>query len=136
VENAEKTPEAQKVEAAEAEELEDEESENLPFPNARVVRIIKTNLKNPHQIKYDVKVAANELLGDILTDISQRMNDEEYFTLSIEHFNKASRKYREIGLQQKRINRIKKILEKQRAELDEIIAEIEVDLPENHSTSR
>lgn len=136
MENAEKTPEAQQVETAEAEDLEDEESENLPFPNARVVRIIKTNLKNPHQIKYDVKVAANELLGEILTDISQRMNDEEYFTLSIEHFNKASRKYREIGLQQKRINRIKKILEKQRAELDEIIAEIEVDLPENHSTSR
>ena len=136
MENAEKTLEAQQAEAVESEELEDEESENLPFPNARVVRIIKTNLKNPHQIKYDVKVAANELLGEILTDISQRMNDEEYFTLSIEHFNKASRKYREIGLQQKRINRIKKILEKQRAELDEIVAEIEVDLPENHSTSR
>jgi len=132
MEDVEKIPEAQ----VEGEELEDEESENLPFPNARVVRIIKANLKNPHQVKYDVKVAANELLGDILTDVSQRMNEEEYFTLSIEHFNKASRKYREIGLQQKRINRIKKILEKQRAELDEIIAEIEVDLPENPSTSR
>lgn len=135
MEDVEKTAVDEQIDAV-AETEEDAESENLPFPNARVVRIIKANLKNPHQVKSDVKLAANEMLGEILTDISQRMNEEEYFTLSIEHFNKAARKYREIGLQQKRINRIKKVLEKQRAELDEIIAEIELDMPENHSTSR
>jgi len=108
---------------------EEAESEHLPFPNARVVKIIKQNLKNPHQIKRDVKLAANVLLGEILADISQSMNEEEYFTLSIEHFNKAARKYREIALNEKRIRRIKKVLEKQRAELDEIVTEIELELP-------
>ncbi|NUN11673.1 hypothetical protein HUU53_03435 [Candidatus Micrarchaeota archaeon] len=120
-------PEMDEINADEIDE--DDESENLPFPNARVVKIIKHNLKNPHQIKKDVKVGANILLGEILTDISQRMDSQPYFSLSVEHFNEAARKYREIGLQQKRIIRIKKVLEKQRAELDEIIAEIELDLP-------
>ena len=119
------------AEELESEELgaEDAESEHLPFPNARVVKIIKQNLRNPHQLKRDVKLAANVLLGEILGDIAQSMNEEEYFTLSIEHFNKAARKYKQIALNEKRIRRIKKVLEKQRAELDEIVTEIELELP-------
>ena len=120
---------AKEGEAAEGEEAEDAESPHLPFPNARVVKIIKENLKREHKVKSDVKVGANELLGQILSDIAQSMDNEEYFTLSVEHFNKAARKYREIHLNQKRILRIKKVLEKQRAELDEIIAEIELESP-------
>ncbi len=120
------------VEDVEGDEMSEEEaeSEHLPFPNARVVRIIRENLKNDHQIKRDVKEAANTLLGSILSDISAGMDAEPYHTLSIEHFNKACRKYREISLNEKRIRRIKKVLEKQRAELDEIIAEIDLELPE------
>jgi hypothetical protein len=117
----------QLVEAIEENEVEDDESEHLPFPNARVVRIIKGNLKKEHQLKRDVKVAANILVGEILSDIAQSMDHEEYFTLSIEHFNRAARKYREIALNQKRIRRIQKVLEKQRAELDEIVTEIELE---------
>ena len=105
----------------------DDESENLPFPNARVVKIIKSNLVKEHQLKKEVKEAANILLGDILKDIAKRMDDIEYHTLSIEHFNSASRKYREIEYNQKRLLRIKKLLEKQRAELDEVISEIELE---------
>lgn len=120
----------QDVEPLEEEMTEEEaESENLPFPNARVVRVIRNNLKNEHQIKRDVKVQANVLLGEILGDIARDMDAQQYHTLSIEHFNLACRKYREISLNEKRIIRIKKVLEKQRAELDEIIAEIELELP-------
>ena len=111
------------------EELSEEEDEKLPFANARVVRIIKANLKNEHQVKMDVKIAANQLLGEILEDIAQSMDKEDHFTLSIEHFNKAARKYREIGLNKKRMLRVQKVLEKQRAELDEIVTEIELDFP-------
>ncbi len=116
--------------SVEGEEQEDEESEHLPFPNARVVKIIKENLKRDHQIKRDVKVGANLLVGEILADIAQSMDNEEYFTLSVEHFNKAARKYKEIALNQKRIKRIQKVLEKQRAELDEIVTEIQLETPE------
>lgn len=121
-------------EQVEAEEAEDEESEHLPFPNARVVKIIKGNLKAEHQLKREVKEGANILLGEILADISQTMDKQEFFTLSSEHFNQAARKYREIALNQKRIKRIQKVLEKQRAELDEIIAEIELETPPERAT--
>ncbi|PIO06400.1 hypothetical protein COT29_01275 [Candidatus Micrarchaeota archaeon CG08_land_8_20_14_0_20_59_11] len=114
----------------------EEESLHLPFPNARVVRIIRENMKHEHQIKSDVKLAANKLLGEILADISQSMDAEDYFTISTEHFNKASRKYKEIALNQKRIRRIQKMLEKQRAELDEIVTEIELDMPADPATSQ
>ncbi len=105
----------------------DDESENLPFPNARVVKIIKSNLVKEHQLKKEVKEGANILLGDILKDIAKRMDDIEYHTLSVEHFNLAARKYREIEYNQKRLLRVKKLLEKQRAELDEVISEIELE---------
>ena len=117
-------------EAKEDEDVSEEEDERLPFANARIVRILKANLKREHQVKRDVKLAANKLVGEILSDIAQSMDQEEYFTLSIEHFNKAARKYKEIALTQKRIRRIQKVLEKQRAELDEIVTEIELDLPD------
>ncbi len=106
-----------------------EEEAKLPFPNARVVTIIRENLKQPHQIKKEVKLSANYLLAEILKDIAMSMDSEPYNTLSIEHFNNASRKYREIALSQARIRRIQKVLEKQRAELDEIITEIELESP-------
>ncbi len=114
----------------ETEEIDDESS-NLPFPNARVVRIIKNNLKAEHQLKREVKEAANILLGEILSDISTTMDTEQFYTLSIEHFNIAARKYREVYLQEKRMLKMKKLLEKQRAELDEAIEEIDVRLRES-----
>src|SRR3989344_2636767 len=117
-----------------AEELGEEgvdeaEEAKLPFPNARIVSIIRENLKQPHQLKKEVKLSANYLLAEILKDISISMDSEPYNSLSMDHFNKASRKYREIALSQARIRRIQKVLEKQRAELDEIITEIELESP-------
>lgn len=110
----------------EAEEISPEEEEKLPFPTARVVRIIKENMSKPHQIRSEVKVAANEFIGTILADVAKEMDKEEVFTLNTEHFNKAVRKYKMIEYQQKRIDRIKKLLEKQKAEIDEVITEIEL----------
>ncbi|NYZ76131.1 hypothetical protein H0N98_02670 [Candidatus Micrarchaeota archaeon] len=109
------------------EEKDEEELEQLalPFPNARVVRILKKNFQKEHQIRRDVKIAANELIGKILEDIAKAMDNEEFYTLSIEHFNKASKKYRYVDLQVKRFARIKQLLMKQRAELEEVIMEME-----------
>jgi N-methylhydantoinase B/oxoprolinase/acetone carboxylase alpha subunit len=109
------------------EEVEEEALEKLglPFPTARVVRILKSNFKKEHQIKADVKIAANQLMGDILVDIARTMDNEEFFTLSIEHFNKAARKYKMVDLQSKRIEKIKMLLLKQKTELEQAIMEIE-----------
>jgi len=109
-------------ETSEEEELEKLE---LPFPNARIVKILKKNFQKEHQIRRDVKIAANELLGKILKDIAKAMDNEEFYTLSIEHFNKASKKYRIVDLQVKRFGRIKQLLIKQRAEIEEVVMEME-----------
>jgi len=130
VEEHKKHPqEAEQPATVAEEEVAEEEEEKLPFPNARVVKIIRENLQNDHVIKREVKVAANELLGEILADIGKSMDVQPYSTLSIEHFNMAARKYREIALQQKRLHRIQKLLEKQRAELDEVVTEIALETP-------
>ena len=123
--------EEEKIESTETEteekEIPPEEEEKLPFPTARVVKIIKENLSKPHQIRAEVKIAANEFLGEILSDIAKEMDKEEVFTLNLEHFNKAIRKYKMIDYQRKRIEKIKKLLEKQKAEIDEIISAIELE---------
>lgn len=107
-------------------ELSPEEEEKLPFPTARVVRLMKESLTKPHQIRAEVKVAANEFLGDIMKDISQEMDKEEVFTLTTEHFNKAVKKYKMIAYQAKRIEKIKKLLEKQKTEVEEVVMEIDL----------
>lgn len=89
-------------ETDEVKEEEELEKLELPFPNARVVRILKKNFQKEHQIRRDVKISANELLGRILNDVAKAMDNEEFYTLSIEHFNKASKKYRSVDLQAKR----------------------------------
>jgi hypothetical protein len=123
IEGAEST----EIEGNEEKEIPLEEEEKLPFPTARVVKIIKENLSKPHQIRAEVKIAANEFLGEILSDIAKEMDKEEVFTLNLEHFNKAIRKYKMIDYQKKRIEKIKKVLEKQRAEIEEIISAIELE---------
>ena len=107
-------------------ELSPEMDEKLPFPTARVVRLMKESIAKPHQIRAEVKVAANEFLGEIMKDISQEMDKEEVFTLTTEHFNKAVKKYRMIAYQAKRIEKIKKLLEKQKTEVEEVIMEIDL----------
>ena len=107
------------------EEVSEEVEEKLPFPTARVVKIIKDNLEKQHQIKSDVKISANELLGRVLADIAKEMDKEEYFTLSIEHFNKAVRKYRKLELTEKRLEHIKKALEAERERINALIAEVD-----------
>ncbi|MFH0971315.1 MAG: hypothetical protein V1835_01985 [Candidatus Micrarchaeota archaeon] len=128
-ENADEQPAAATGEEQGPDIVSEAEEAKLPFPNARIVAIIRENLKQPHQLKKEVKLAANYLLAEILKDIAMSMDSEPYNSLSVEHFNKASRKYREIALSQARIRRIQKVLEKQRAELDEIIVEIELESP-------
>jgi len=111
---------------AEEEEITEEEDEKLPFPNARVVKILKENMKSEHQIRTAVKRELNNFLGDIAKEIAQEMDKEPYFTLDTEHLHKAMKKYKEVDLMRKRMEVIKKLLEKQKVEIEEKILEIEV----------
>ena len=68
--------EGEQVAASEIDESKEEEELEkleLPFPNARVVRILKKNFQKEHQIRRDVKIASNDLLGKILEDIAKAL---------------------------------------------------------------
>lgn len=123
---ADDADETKQINENEEPDVSSELEEKLPFPTARVVRLLKENLTKPHQIRAEVKIAANEFLGAILADVSREMDKEEVFTLTTEHFNKAVKKYRMIEYQQKRIEKIKKLLEKQKTEVEEVIMEIDL----------
>lgn len=107
------------------EDISEEEDERLPFPNARVVKILKENMKSDHQIRSAVKKELNNFLGDIAKGIAEEMDKEPYFTLDTEHLHKAMRKYKEVDLMKKRMEVIKKMLEKQKVELEEKVLEID-----------
>lgn len=115
------------VQEVDPEEISDELETSLPFPNARIVNNVKCNFEKEHQIKKEVKIALNKLLGQILDDISREMDKSEYHTISLDTFNMASRKYREIDFNEKRLMKVKKLLEKQKAELDEVVSEINLE---------
>lgn len=118
-------PDEAPANAPEETDISEEEDEKLPFPTARVVRMLRASMQNEHQISSEVKRNANLLLGDVISDIAKAMDKEVYFTLGVEHFNSAARKYKLIDLQSKRMETIRRLLEKQRAELDQAIYEIE-----------
>lgn len=107
------------------EDISEEEDERLPFPNARVVKILKENMKSEHQIRSAVKKELNNFLGEIAKGIAEEMDKEPYFTLDTEHLHKAMRKYKEVDLMKKRMEVIKRMLEKQKVELEEKILEID-----------
>lgn len=78
------------------EEAEDEEIEdsNLPFPNATVVREIKKHVTGNKMVKKDVKIGMNKFLGDIVRDVSERMNEYPYAMVDYRMFEESIRPYK------------------------------------------
>jgi cell division GTPase FtsZ len=113
------------TQAVEEEEISEEEDERLPFPNARVVKILRENMRSNHQIRTAVKKELNTFLGNMVKGIAEEMDKEPYFTLDAEHLHKAIRKYKEVDLMRKRMEVIKKMLEKQKVECEETIMDID-----------
>lgn len=89
------------------EEISESEEQSLPFPNATVVREMKKHVDSNKMIKKDVKVAMNRFLGEIVEDVSKRMNEFPYAMLDSRMFEDASRPYKmvkEMDLEKKRLD--------------------------------
>lgn len=65
---------------------------NLPFPTARVVRLLKENCKD-HLISAKVKDAVNIWLGKVCVDVAKEMSKSRYPTLDLDDFRNAVKKY-------------------------------------------
>ena len=74
------------------EQSEKEEDESLPFPTARVVRILRSEIKDK-QIRGEVKSAMNIWLGDLLKKIAKEMSNTQYATVGIADFQRATKAY-------------------------------------------
>ena len=99
---------------------EDAEDDSLPFPNARVVRIIKSEIQSGKQLRGEVKMAVNCWLGETLCKVSKEMDRSPYGSIGIADFNRATRPFEMITHLVKDRNRLVTAIDKLIADADQI----------------
>lgn len=104
-ENEEKIKNEEEIEEAEDDKL------NLVFPTATIVREMKKHVDSGKMIKKEVKIAMNQFLGDIVKDVTKKMNEYPYAMLDYRMFKEASKPYRKAKEIQKEKNRMDKHLD-------------------------
>ncbi|MBI1973187.1 hypothetical protein HYS54_00085 [Candidatus Micrarchaeota archaeon] len=108
VDKKEKPPVQQEPAAAPAveEEVSAEEEQKLPFPTAAVVREMKKTIDSSKMVRKEVKVAMNKFLGEVVKDVSARLDKYPYAMIDYRMFEESVRPYkqvRELHLEKKRI---------------------------------
>ncbi|QEF94131.1 MULTISPECIES: hypothetical protein [unclassified Methanothermobacter] len=84
----------------------EEETEELPFAKAEVVRLMKQHLDSDKMIRERVKVEMNRFLGEILEKVCQQLNQYPYATVEYEMLKECIYPYKNI----ERINQEKERL--------------------------
>ncbi len=79
----------------EKEELKEAEAADLPLPNATIVRLMKNTLSEDKMIKKEVKVAMNKFLGEVLEDVTKRLDEFPYATIDYSMFREAVKPYKQ-----------------------------------------
>lgn len=110
-------------------EMEDEDldvdDEKLPFPNARVVRLMRESLDPNKQIKSIVKKEMNLFLGEIVKTICKKMNDFDYSYVDYGMFKQAIETFENIKTIELEKIRLIKALDKIKADCDVVIDDID-----------
>ena len=65
----------------------------LAFPEASVVRIMKRHLDKEKMIKKEVKIAMNQWLEKMCTNVSKEMNRVPYVMMNLHEFKEGTRVY-------------------------------------------
>ncbi|MEJ8543022.1 hypothetical protein U2150_05910 [Methanothermobacter wolfeii] len=84
----------------------EEETEELPFAKAEVVRLMKQHLDSDKMIRERVKVEMNKFLGEILERVCKQLNQYPYSTVEYEMLKECIYPYKNID----RINQEKERL--------------------------
>lgn len=97
VDKEEKTTESEAEEPKmeepeEAKTAESEDDGSAPFPRARIVSIMKSEIKD-RQIRSEVKEAMNIWLGALLKRVSKEMGKTQYGSIGIADFQRATKPY-------------------------------------------
>jgi len=110
-------------------EMDDEDldvdDEKLPFPNARVVRLMRESLDPNKQIKSIVKKEMNLFLGEIVKTICKKMNDFDYSYVDYGMFKQAIETFENIKTIELEKIRLIKSLDKIKADCDVVIDDID-----------
>jgi len=105
--------------------LLDAEDDKLPFPNARVVNLMRKNLDPHKQIKTAVKKEMNLFLGRMVETICKKMNEFEYSYVDYGMFKQATETFENIRTIELEKIRIIKSLEKIKADCDVLVNDVE-----------
>ncbi len=100
------------------------EEEELYFPNARVVRLIRE--ENPKKmVKRRVKVEMNKLLEQIGRNISKELAKKPYASITYSDFMDAARPYLEMNKISQERRKVIATLEKIKADADFLSVELQ-----------
>ncbi|UCD03978.1 MAG: hypothetical protein JSW73_05610 [Candidatus Woesearchaeota archaeon] len=123
--NLEEKPKELEENIAEEACEEEEDDDTLPFPNARVVKIMRKTIGTDKQIRSSVKKEMNLWLGDLLKRISKEMGNTQYGSVSLADFKRATKPYDQIEDILKDEERLLLSLEKIRMDSDHVIREMQ-----------
>ena len=107
------------------EEKQKENTSNLPFPMAPIVRVMKANLDSHKLIRRQVKEEMNKWLAKLCAEVSKEMNNSPYPTVGIPLFKQAIQKYENVEELKKEKERIVASLQKIKLDCDSLIRDLD-----------
>lgn len=102
----------------------EEDDDSLPFPRARIVRIIKEEIGNTKQLRSEVKDAINIWLGTLLKRLAREMGNTQFGSVGIADFQRATKPYDMISDIVKDQERLMLAVQKLNADADHIGREL------------
>lgn len=129
----EETPAEESAEEAPIEETANDEvleqkleqEGRLPFPNARVVALLKEGLDSEKMIRSRVKLELNEFLGKMVKQIANELNKSPYTMVEAGDLHRAIKKYEQLEEVHKQKERILVYLEKIKQDCNVLMADVE-----------
>ncbi|MFH0715121.1 MAG: hypothetical protein V1847_05245 [Candidatus Diapherotrites archaeon] len=112
------------TETVESEE-EEENGEELPFPRATIVNMLRQHLDKGKQIKGPVKREMNLWLGKMVERVAKKMNEHPYSYVDTSMFRESVETYENVQDIEKEKERIIKQLESIKAACDVLINEVD-----------
>ena len=100
------------------------EKQELPFPTAPIVRLMRKNLDSEKIIRKRVKDEMNMWLGRMCVEVSKRLNNSPYASVDYPEFKEAVGVYEKLDRIEKEKERIIASLEKIKQDCDSLIRDL------------
>lgn len=102
-----------------------EKTEELPFPMAPIVRLMRKNLDKDKLIKKRVKEGMNKWLAEMCEKVTKKMNQKPYASVDFNTFKDAIKVYNDVEEMEKEKQRILASLEKIKQDCDSLIRDLD-----------